>query len=98
MNLFRKGNYKFRLTVSHGPNVMYLVTEVLDIGTGLNLMSRSFIKPGWDIYIKVVKDPVLTAETEQAVTVGRDICLRVRLGDVRVRVWFWILDKLAVQI
>ena len=96
--LFKKRNYKVRLTVGINSTVAHPVTSVLDTGAGPNLINKDFLPTQWHSNIRPMKDPGLVGATKQAVVMQGVILLHVCLGELRVRVWFGIVERLAFKV
>jgi len=96
ISLFKKRNYKIGISVGVQASITHPVTCVLDTGAGPNLINKDFLPPSWTDKIRPAQDPGLIAATRQAVSIEGVILLHVRVGELRVRVWFGVVSKLAV--
>lgn len=98
VTLFQKRNYKVCLTIGIQPSVMRPVIGILDTGAGPNLVAKDFLPSEWQQRIKPIRDPGLVAATKEAMVLQEMILLCVRLGDLEVRAWFGVVDRLAVRL
>lgn len=98
VGLFRKRNYKVRVSIGANASVMKSVAAVLDTGAGQTLIDSRFIPSDWSNRIKMVRDPKLTGATSEKRNLTGFILLHIRLGDLRVRAWFGVVENFAVKV
>ena len=96
--LFKKRNYKVVVRVGTSETDAKEVTAILDTGAGPNLASKELLERSWLPRIRPTTDPGLTAATRQRIHVDGKILLTVRLGDLTARVYFGIVERLAVPL
>lgn len=76
---------------------MNMVVAVLDIGADPNMIDRQLIAPSWTNRTKQVRHPKLRGVKSDKLNVLGVILLQVRIGYLKDRAWFGIIDKLAVR-
>lgn len=96
--LLEKKNYKIRVTIWERANLMKPMSAITDTGAGANLTSRRAFHTFWYTRLIPVRNPGLTAVANQSVEVQGVILLHVRIGDLRFRIWFRVVQSLAVPL
>lgn len=87
--LFRDNNYEIGAAVGLTASDMKPTANVLDTGTGPNLINLRFLPAVWCKRIEPVSVGGLMAASRQPIPVAGVLQLCVQLGDLRVRTWFW---------
>lgn len=77
---------------------MHTVSSVYDAGAGPNVTRKTFLELKWLGGVQASNQLALKCETSQKVLVFGKVMIRVRIGDVRVRVVFGYVRCLAVPI
>lgn len=77
---------------------MIPINCLLDTDAGPNLMVSRFIPPNCRSRIKSVVDAHLSAATRQLLNDMGVILFKVRMGELRLRTCFGIVQKLAVPV
>lgn len=97
VSICSKPKYKLRLRYGVKTSSMHAVTYLLDTRAGINC--KPMIHPQYCTNcIKRGKMPHLCKRTQEPLRIVETILLHVRLGDLRVEVWFGIVHNLAVDI
>lgn len=97
-SFFRKPTYRVRISVGVTSQSMMTVASLFDTGAGPNLVNKSFIPRNWHRYVEPIEQPQLRTATREHVNVEGVIPMFVRIGDLRVRAWFGVVENLAVDI
>lgn len=96
MALFSGSTYNVKMTVGTDSTLMYPVVSFIDTGGAPNLIDAVFIKSQWNSRIERLDTPRVRASSEKSLPVRRTMLLQVRICVLCARVWFTILDNLAV--
>ena len=96
--LFQKRNYKIRISWGTKSNSLSPKTVVLDTGAGPNLVNRNDLPREWMKKIRLIRNVKLTSASRNAMNLVGVLPLFIRMGDLKVRVWFGVVENLAVPV
>lgn len=73
-------------------------TCLLDIGAGLNWVSKTLLKKEWRTNINTHQLPCICTAKKESISPDGTILLLIHTGDLSARVWYAIVQNLAVDI
>lgn len=90
----------FKIVVKGDKKVQHLHrhTCLPDMGAGLNLINKAFLKREWLPNIKKQQLPSQRTATEEPISLDGTILLSIQLSNLSSRVWFGVVPNLAVEI
>lgn len=95
--MLQKRNYEVRITWETRINDQSILTVVIDTGEGPNLVDKSALPSEWIKRIQPLTNIRLKSAFRQAMNSIGVIPLFVQFGDLKVRVWFGVIEGLAVS-
>ena len=91
-------NYKLRMSWGINSKSLLPQTVILDTGAGPNLVDYGRLPEKWKKKIKKVKRVSMTSASKDKMNLVGVIPIVIRLGDLKVRVWFGVIEELAVPV
>lgn len=96
--LLAAANYKVHATVGANPQAIASVKCLTETGAGPNLVNKSFLHSTWMGRIERQHFLKMRSANRQPTSLGELIMFHLRIGDVRIQVWFGVVINLPVYV
>lgn len=90
-SFFWKEIQQFKVQICFLPNALLTLARILDAGAVPNILNKDFLPQAWKEFFKSIKLPHLQTANGDVVDLWSMVLLFIRIGPVRVRVWYVVL-------
>jgi hypothetical protein len=91
-------NYKLSATIGLTPEVMITTPVLVDTGATMNLIAAKFLPPEWRSKIRPYNGREVESANKTTLTILGLLPLYVRMGDLKVKVWFAVTQDLCARV
>lgn len=91
-------NYKVSATVGLSPEMMITTPVLIDTGATMNLVAAKFLPPEWREKVRPYNGRDVESANKTSLTISGLIPLCVRVGDLKVKVWFAVAQDLCTRV
>jgi hypothetical protein len=97
VTLFQSRNYKLCVSLGVSSAILFPVRAVFDTGAGPNIVRADLLPPGWEtLLVQNQPLPRITDASGKKMPVKGVIILYIQVGDLRIRVRFYVVPGLGV--